>query len=64
MDPPFAENDYIDQLKTIREMKIYKPKHIVIIHRESHLNEKLNNVIKVLIEKKYGRSKIIFGTFF
>ena len=27
-------------------MKIYKPKHIVIIHRESHLNEKLNNAYK------------------
>ena len=63
MDPPFAENDYIDQLKIIRKMKIYKPRHIVIIHRESRPKEKLDDVIKILIEKKYGRSKIIFGIF-
>jgi len=62
-DPPFAENFFIDELKTIKELKIYKKKHLIIIHREMRSKDDLNKIINVLLIKNYGRSKIIFGTF-
>ena len=39
-----------------------KKKHVVIIHREKNLDN-FDNIINVLLVKKYGRSKIIFGLF-
>ena len=43
--------------------KIYKKKHIVIIHRENSTNENFDDYLKPIIIKKYSRSKIIFGKF-
>ena len=62
-DPPFAENYFIDELKIIKELKIYKKKHLIIIHREMKSKDELNKIINILLIKNYGRSKIIFGTF-
>tara|TARA_A100001015_G_C14894091_1_gene673662 strand:+ start:870 stop:983 length:114 start_codon:yes stop_codon:yes gene_type:complete len=36
---------------------------VVIIHREKKSDDDLNSILKILIEKEYGRSKIIFGVF-
>ena len=47
----------------IKSLKIYNKKHIVIIHRERKSKEDLKKILKVKIEKFYGRSKIIFGEF-
>lgn len=63
LDPPFANNDYVKNLKVIFDSQIYKKKHVVIIHREKRSQENLNNIIKPILVKKYGRSKIIFGQF-
>ena len=63
LDPPFAENKYIKELKIIHEKKIYKDDHIIIIHREVKTFDNLEKIINPLIIKKYGRSKIIFGKF-
>ena len=46
-----------------KKKKIYKKNHIVIIHRESKSQEDIEKIIKPLIIKQYGRSKIIFGEF-
>ena len=62
-DPPFAENYFIDELKIIKELKIYKKKHLIIIHREMKSKDELNKIINIFLIKNYGRSKIIFGTF-
>ena len=40
-----------------------KKKHVVIIHREKKNLDNFDNIINVLLVKKYGRSKIIFGLF-
>ena len=61
LDPPFAENTYLEDLHLIRERKIYKDHHIVIIHRERKTNDDFKELIKPLVIKTYGRSKIIFG---
>ena len=62
-DPPFADNDYIEELKLIYKKKFYKNNHVIIIHRERKSIENFDDVIKPLIVKEYGRSKIIFAKF-
>ena len=64
LDPPFAENYYIKDLRLIKKRQIYKKNHIVIIHREEKCLDDLNMIISPLIIKKYRRSKIIFAKFF
>lgn len=62
-DPPFAKNFFVDELKIIKESKIYTKKHLVIIHRESKSEDGIEKIINILLTKTYGRSKLIFGTF-
>ena len=61
LDPPFSENFFIQDLKIIKNLNIYKDNHLIVIHRESRSNDNLSGIINILIAKKYGRSKIIFG---
>jgi len=63
-DPPFAESFYIDELKNIKDRKIYCKKHLIIIHRQLESEEYMGGLLKVLLIKKYGKSKIIFGKFY
>lgn len=63
LDPPFKSKNFLEDLKLIKQNKIYNKKHIIIIHRERNCNEKLNDIIRPIIIKKYGRSKIIFAKF-
>ncbi len=62
-DPPFAENKFIEELKLIREKKIYKNNHLIIIHREKKSSDNFLNIIDPLVIKQYSRSKIIFAKF-
>ena len=62
-DPPFKDKDYLNQLKNIRDRKIYKQEHLIIIHREKKSVDNFDKIIKPIIIKSYGRSKIIFGSF-
>ena len=62
-DPPFADRDFLENLKLINIKKIFKKKHIVIIHRERDANDNFSKFFKPILTKKYGRSKIIFGVF-
>ena len=61
LDPPFSDNSYLGILKTIREKKICKKNHIIIIHREKKSLDNFKDILHPLIVKQYGRSKIIFG---
>ena len=63
LDPPFAESFYIEELKIIKTSDILKKKHLIIIHREGKKEEKLEKIMNVLLTRKYGRSKVVFGTF-
>ena len=63
LDPPFAENKFIEELKLIKKNKIYQKNHIIIIHRESKTIDNLDGIFKPLITKQYSRSKIIFGKY-
>ena len=63
LDPPFSENFFLEDLKIMRDSTIYKKKHLIVIHREEKSQDNLGRVIKTLLTKSYGRSKIIFGNF-
>ena len=63
LDPPYVDNSYLDELKFIKEKKIYKNNHIIIIHRDKKTKDNLEDIIHPLITKQYGRSKIIFAKF-
>ena len=60
-DPPFSENLFIEDLKKIKKASICQKKHLIVVHREDNSKEDLNNIINIILTKKYGRSKIIFG---
>ncbi len=63
LDPPFKDNSYLDVISMIKVKKILNKYHKIIIHRERKCDEEFNNFLKVELEKNYGRSKIIFGSF-
>jgi 16S rRNA (guanine966-N2)-methyltransferase len=63
LDPPFAENNCIDDLSAIKETNMYSKKHLIIVHREQKTIEALKDVLNIISTKNYGRSKIVFGTF-
>ena len=62
-DPPFAESYFIEELKIIKKLDIYSTNHLIIIHREENTEDKLSELLNILMIKKYGRSKIIFTNF-
>ena len=62
-DPPYADKHYVDNLDLIKKNRLYQKNHIVIIHRDVKSKDNLEDSIKIIIVKKYGRSKIIFGLF-
>ena len=47
----------------MKERKIFNEENKIIIHRERKCEENLNKIFKIDLEKNYGRSKIIFGSF-
>ena len=59
----FKDCEYLKILQLIKKKKIFKKKHVVIIHRERKSLEKFKNLLKIIDTKRYGRSKIIFGKF-
>ena len=63
LDPPFAHNTFIRDLKMIKEKNIFKKNHLIIIHRENKSEEHLSKILDLLLVRKYGRSKLIFGKF-
>ena len=63
LDPPFADKEFVKILKIIKKKEIFNSNHIVIIHREKNSEDELENLLKILSIRNYGRSKIIFGKF-
>ena len=63
LDPPFADNNFIENIKLIREKKLFEPNNMIVIHREKKTKDDLSKFIKIIKVKEYGRSKIIFGFF-
>ena len=63
MDPPYKEKLLSELLKRIFLANILSKKGIIIIHRHKNEKDNFQKFFKILDEKKYGISKIIFGKF-
>ena len=63
LDPPFKDLKFINNLKELKSQKIYEKNHLIIIHREKNSKDDFEGILKILDEKVYGRSKIIFALF-
>ena len=63
LDPPFADTNFLQNLRILKKNKMFKKKHIVIVHREKKSKDNFNDSLEVIEIKYYGRSKIIFGVF-
>ena len=63
LDPPFKDLEFCKNLDLIKKSKIFDVNHIIIIHREKDTKENFKEFLKVIEQKVYGRSKIIFGAF-
>ena len=64
LDPPYRENNLSDILNTIFKNKVLKKEGIIIIHRHRKQKDNFPYPFKIIEEKKYGISKIIFGSFY
>ena len=64
LDPPYKEKALKNILNTIIENKILKKNGIIIIHRHKKEIDELPKNFQLIDEKKYGISKIIFGSYF
>ena len=62
LDPPFKEKNISLILSKIKEAEILDKKGIIIIHRNFKEND-LFPELKIVEEKKYGLSKILFCKF-
>ena len=63
-DPPFSDEKFKENLKSIRIFKNFLKNHLVIIHRERAAQDDFKSEINILKIKIYGRSKIFFGVFY
>ena len=63
LDPPFSDLNFVNDLIIIKKKKFFYKNHIVIIHREENSKDKFEDILKIIETKRYGRSKIIFGSF-
>lgn len=61
LDPPYKEKNLQKILDNISNEKLLKTNGIIIIHRHKKSENQLSKNFKVIEEKKYGISKIIFG---
>ena len=60
LDPPYKEKDLKDIFLNLIDKKILKLGGIIILHRHKKQIDTLPNKIKILEEKRYGISKILF----
>ena len=63
LDPPYKINDLKEIMLYLIDEKILKFGGIIILHRHKKQIDTLPNQIKILEEKRYGISKILFMTY-
>ena len=63
LDPPYKNKKIDELLKIIKNVNILNDNGVIILHRHKKEKDFFSPFIKVLDEKNYGISKIIFLTF-
>ena len=61
LDPPYKDKNLLIVLNKIIESKILSDNGIIIIHRHKKELDEFPKNLKIIEEKKYGISKIIFA---
>ena len=61
LDPPYKEKNLKKILDNIFSEKLLNDNGVIIIHRHKNENDQFSENLKIIEEKKYGISKIIFG---
>tara|TARA_B100000886_G_scaffold134259_1_gene90623 strand:- start:177 stop:740 length:564 start_codon:yes stop_codon:yes gene_type:complete len=64
LDPPYKEKDLTHLIESLLCNKVLDPQGIIIIHRHKDQIDKFPKSFKILEERKYGISKITFGSYF
>ena len=62
-DPPFKDDRLEKLLKLILNRNLLNKNGVLIVHRNKNIREKLPIFFKIIDERSYGISKIIFGNF-
>tara|TARA_Y100000590_G_scaffold439657_1_gene563949 strand:- start:3198 stop:3767 length:570 start_codon:yes stop_codon:yes gene_type:complete len=62
-DPPFKSRNIEKLINLIFDKNLLKENGLLVIHRNKSTKEKLPVNLKILDERIYGKSKIIFGNF-
>ena len=62
LDPPYKEKNLKKILDNIFSEKLLNDNGVIIIHRHKNENDQFSENLKIIEEKKYGISKIIFVT--
>ena len=60
LDPPYKDKNFVKILSNIYNKQILKEDGIVIIHRHKNEKDILPSNFRIIEEKKYGISKILF----
>ena len=63
LDPPYKEKEINNILNNLYKFKTLRLTGIIIIHRHKKEKDNFPEKFKIIEEKKYGISKIIFGKF-
>ena len=60
LDPPFKDREIETLIYQIKKMKITHSNSLLIIHRNKKSDDKIDQYLNIIEEKKYGLSKIYF----
>jgi len=63
LDPPYKEKGLYKMLENIFQSNLLKDKGVIIIHRHKKEIDEFPAKFKIIEEKFYGISKVIFGTY-
>ena len=61
LDPPYKEKRLSNIIDNIFHEKILNKDGVIIVHRHKKENDEFSKNFRILDEKRYGISKIIFG---
>ena len=60
-DPPFKSMEVEKLVKIIIQKNLLKKDGVIVLHRNKSIKENFSNKLKIVDERIYGVSKIIFG---
>jgi 16S rRNA (guanine966-N2)-methyltransferase len=63
LDPPYKDKKLLEILKNIFQYDLLKDKGVIIIHRHKKEVDEFPIEFKIVEEKSYGISKVIFGNY-